>query len=91
MEVTSFRKWPKEEWQDDSKIRGLKQQGRNKMTKKLHAEWIQWAKAYRLYDPKNPQETVAYAENMIENIMRFARRARILNVNDVVLRAEGVG
>lgn len=61
------------------------------MTKKLHAEWIQWAKAYRLYDLKNPQETVAYAENMIENIMRFARRARILNVNDVVLRAEGVG
>lgn len=30
---------------------------------KLNAEWISYMKAYRLYDPRNPQHTVAYEEN----------------------------
>ena len=30
---------------------------------KLNAEWISDMKAYRLYDPRNPQPTVAYEEN----------------------------
>ncbi len=29
---------------------------------KLNAEWIPYMKAYRLYDPRNPQQTVAYEE-----------------------------
>ena len=27
---------------------------------KLNAEWISYMKAYRLYDPRHPQNTVAY-------------------------------
>ena len=30
---------------------------------KLNAEWIPYMKAYRLYDPRNPQQTVAYEED----------------------------
>lgn len=30
---------------------------------KLNAEWIPYMKAYRLYDPHCPQQTVAYEEN----------------------------
>lgn len=31
--------------------------------KQLHAEWIPWMRAYRLYDPNYPQQTIAYEEN----------------------------
>ena len=27
---------------------------------RLNAEWIPYMRAYRLYDPRNPQNTVAY-------------------------------
>lgn len=30
---------------------------------RLNAEWISWMKAYRLYDPRHPQQTVAYEED----------------------------
>lgn len=50
------------------------------MTKKLHAEWIQWAKAYRLYDPKNPQETVAYAENM-DTARSYAKKGGYIGIS----------
>lgn len=30
---------------------------------KLFAEWIPYMKAYRLYDPRRPQQTVAYEED----------------------------
>lgn len=30
---------------------------------KLNAEWILYMKAYRLYDPRYPQQTVAYEED----------------------------
>lgn len=33
------------------------------MAKRLNAEWIPWMKAYRLYDPQNPQQTVAYEDD----------------------------
>ncbi len=32
--------------------------------KRLNAEWINYMKAYRLYDPKNPQQTVAYEDSL---------------------------
>lgn len=28
--------------------------------KRLNAEWIPYMKAYRIYDPKHPQQTIAY-------------------------------
>ena len=31
---------------------------------KLNAEWIGYMKAYRLYNPKRPQETVAYEDDL---------------------------
>lgn len=31
---------------------------------KLNAEWIRYMKAYRLYDPRRPQNTVAYEEDL---------------------------
>ncbi len=37
----------------------------NKMNEtRLHAEWIPYMKAYRLYDAYHPQQTVAYEENL---------------------------
>lgn len=30
---------------------------------KIIAEWIEYMKAYRLYNPKKPQNTIAYEEN----------------------------
>ena len=32
--------------------------------KQLNAEWIPYVKAYRLYDPADPQQTVAYEDNL---------------------------
>ena len=32
----------------------------------LYAEWISYMKAYRLYDPKYPQQTVAYVDDLEE-------------------------
>lgn len=32
--------------------------------KRLNAEWIGYMKAYRLYDPKDPQQTVAYEDDL---------------------------
>lgn len=32
----------------------------------LNAEWIPFMSAYRLYSPKNPQDTVAYVESLDE-------------------------
>lgn len=29
----------------------------------LNAEWIPYMKAYRLYDPRHPQQTVAYEKD----------------------------
>ena len=34
--------------------------------KRLNAEWISYMKAYRLYDPKAPQKTVAYEADLGE-------------------------
>lgn len=31
---------------------------------KINAEWIDYMKAYRLYNPKYPQQTVAYEEDL---------------------------
>lgn len=36
------------------------------MAKRLNAEWIPYMKAYRLYDPKKPNYTVAYEDNLDE-------------------------
>lgn len=36
--------------------------GEGKM--KLNAEWISYMKAYRLYNPKHPQDTVAYKNDL---------------------------
>ena len=33
------------------------------MEKRLNAEWITYMKAYRLYDPRHPQQTVAYEDS----------------------------
>ena len=30
---------------------------------KLKAEWIPFMKAYRLYDPEHPQQTIAYEDD----------------------------
>ena len=30
---------------------------------KLNAEWIPYMKAYRLYDARHPQQTIAYEED----------------------------
>lgn len=30
----------------------------------LYVEWLIWMEAYRLYDPKHPQQTVAYEDNL---------------------------
>ena len=32
--------------------------------KRLNAEWIPYMKAYRIYDPKEPQQTIAYDDNL---------------------------
>ena len=32
----------------------------------LNAEWIPYMKAYRLYDPEYPQQTVAYVDSLEE-------------------------
>ncbi len=32
--------------------------------KRLNAEWINYMKAYRLYDTKNPQQTMAYEDSL---------------------------
>lgn len=31
---------------------------------KLNAEWIIYMKAYRIYDPRCPQQTVAYEDDL---------------------------
>ena len=36
------------------------------MGRTLNAEWIPYMDAYRLYDPKYPQQTVAYEEDASE-------------------------
>ena len=33
---------------------------------RLNAEWIGHVKAYRLYDPRYPQQTVAYVDSIEE-------------------------
>ena len=33
---------------------------------RLNAEWISYMKAYRLYDPRYPQQTVAYVDTIDE-------------------------
>lgn len=32
--------------------------------KRLNAEWIPHMKAYRIYDPKYPQQTIAYEDDL---------------------------
>lgn len=32
--------------------------------KRLNAEWIPYMKAYRLYEPQHPQQTVAYVDDL---------------------------
>lgn len=34
--------------------------------KRLNAEWISYMKTYRIYDPKYPQQTVAYEDDLDE-------------------------
>lgn len=34
------------------------------MKKQLNAEWISHRNAYRLYNPENPQQTVAYEDDL---------------------------
>lgn len=31
--------------------------------RKLNADWIEYMKAYRIYDPKHSQQTIAYEED----------------------------
>lgn len=31
---------------------------------RLNAEWVGYMNAYRIYSPKNPQQTVAYEEDL---------------------------
>lgn len=51
------------------------------LSDQLNAEWIGYMKAYRLYDPKHPQETVAY-----EKDLKIAqKRARAEGYSDLVL------
>lgn len=39
----------------------------------LHAEWIEYMNAYRIFDPENPQQTIAYDEHSIEEIDKDVR------------------
>ena len=32
--------------------------------KRINAEWIPYMKAYRLYDPENQQQTIAYEDDI---------------------------
>lgn len=32
--------------------------------KRLNADWVEFMKAYRVYDPKHPQQTIAYEEDL---------------------------
>lgn len=41
------------------------------MNTELHAEWIKYMKAYRLYDPKDPGKTVTY-ESTADDAERYA-------------------
>ena len=36
------------------------------MKERLYAEWIPYKKAYRLYNPNSPQQTVAYVDSLEE-------------------------
>lgn len=40
--------------------------------KRLNAEWIGYMDAYRLYDPKKPENTIAYEESLEEAEKRCA-------------------
>lgn len=31
-----------------------------------HVYWVSWLDAYRVYDPKHPEQTVAYVEDLSE-------------------------
>lgn len=53
--------------------------GEEKM--KLNAEWIPYMKAYRLYNPKRPQDTVAY-ENDLD---ATKKRAKQEGYDDIVI------
>lgn len=35
---------------------------------KLHAEWIHYMDAYRIYDPTKPQQTIAYDDRPFDEI-----------------------
>ena len=48
---------------------------------RLNAEWIPYMKAYRLYNPKYPQETVAYEKDLDV----AERRAKEEGYSDLVL------
>lgn len=51
--------------------------------KKLNAEWINYMKAYRIYDPKNSQQTVAY-----ENNLETAKSNAIENGYDEIIECD---
>lgn len=44
----------------------------------LNAEWISHVKAYRLYDPSYPQQTVAYVDSLEEAEMEHPEYRYVL-------------
>lgn len=46
---------------------------KNDKNYRLNAEWIPYMKAYRIYDPHKPQQTIAYSDDDIERIDEIAR------------------
>lgn len=40
--------------------------------KSIIAEWISYMRAYRLYDPKHPQQTIAYEDCDEDTVRRHA-------------------
>ena len=43
---------------------------------KINAEWINYMKVYRLYNPKHPKDTVAY-ENDLNTAKKKSKRKRL--------------
>ena len=43
------------------------------MSTKLCAEWIDYMDAYRIYNPDNPNQTIAYEDNIITSIRYCGR------------------
>lgn len=53
----------------------------------LNAEWIPYMEAYRLYDPRYPQQTVAYVDS-IEEAERNHPEYRYVEVDSDTMHVE---